>query len=106
MSIDRNKNYTDSEDLYPIKSLTFKEILHLTIVCSILTFLISALVLKAVFRADLFDGDMRASMMSLMTGGSISYALGNITIYRYYEGQKKDREARIKKDKSCGQETN
>ncbi len=100
--MDKNKNYWDSEDLYPIRSLTFKEILHLTIVCSILTFLISALILKAVFRAGLFDGDMHASMISLMTGGSISYALGNITIYRYYEGQKKEREARAKKDKAYG----
>ena len=100
MSIDKNKNYMDYEDLYPIKLLTFKEVLHLTIVCSILAVLISMLTLKAVFRADLSDVDTSAFTISLMTGGSISYAVGTITIYRYYEGQKKEREAKIKKDKS------
>lgn len=79
----------DYKDEGQIKLLALKDILHLTIVCFILAILIAALILKAIFRADLFNSDINAFIISLMTGASISYALGNITIYRYYQNQKK-----------------
>jgi len=76
-------------DLLPIRSLSFKEILYLTIVCFILTILISFVISMGIFNVSSPFVNAQVFYASTITGVTISYALGNYTIYKYYQGQKK-----------------